>query len=204
MRSFGGMRFRKRPASIPRPRWRKFLDICLAVVIFAGAAFVAARMDNFAGADISGPVRVVDGDSLALGKRRLRLKGIDAPELKQRCRKDGHEYGCGIEAASFLRGLVGRHPVDCKGEGIDRYRRDLVRCRAGGVDLNATMVRSGHAIAFGDYELAEIEARSARAGLWAGDFQRPKQWRTIHGGLDEDFHAGLSALMAFLRRLFGV
>jgi len=200
------MNFRKRSANRNRrrPGWRKLLDVCLAVVVFAAVTFVVARLDRFAGAEISGSVRVVDGDSLALGERRLRLKGIDAPELKQRCRKDGHEYGCGVEAASFLRGLVGRHPVDCKGEGIDRYGRDLVRCKAGGVDLNATMVRSGQAIAFGDYQLAEAEARLVRAGLWAGDFQRPKEWRAIHGGLNEDFHAGLSALKAFLRRLFGV
>ncbi len=165
---------------------------------------MAARMQHFAGEDISGQVRVVDGDSLAIGKRRLRLKGIDAPEIKQRCRKDGLEYGCGVEAASFLRGLVGRQTVDCKGEGTDRYGRDLVRCKAGGVDLNATMVRSGHAIAFGDYESVEAVARAERAGLWAGDFQRPKEWRIVHGGLDEDFHTGLPTLMGFLRRLFGV
>ncbi|MEM5491960.1 thermonuclease family protein [Hoeflea sp. AS16] len=198
------MRFPKRRARSRRTRWRKFVDICVAIMVFAGAAVVAARMDRFAATDISGQVRVVDGDSLAMGKRRLRLKGIDAPELKQRCRKDGYDYGCGIEAASHLRGLIGGTPVDCKGEGIDRYGRDLVRCTAGGVDLNAAMVRSGHAIAFGDYKWAETEARMERAGLWAGDFETPKQWRTVHGGMDEDLHAGLSSLTAFLRRLFGV
>jgi len=149
-------------------------------------------------------MRVVDGDSLALGKRRLRLKGIDAPELKQRCSKGGQEYGCGIEAASFLRRLVGNHQVVCKGEGIDRYGRDLVRCSAGGVELNETMVRSGHAVAFGDYVLAEAEARSEQAGLWGGEFEPPNQWRAVHGGLNEDFHSGLSELVAMLRRLFGV
>jgi len=198
------MRFRKTREHRRRPAWRKFVDICLAALVIAGAAFVAARMEHFAGADISGVVRVVDGDSLALDKRRLRLKGIDAPELKQRCRKDGYDYGCGVEAASFLRGLVGNLAVECKGEGIDRYGRDLVRCKAGGVDLNETMVRSGHAVAFGDYRLAEVEARTERAGLWAGEFDPPKQWRAVHGGLNEDFHSGLSALVAMLRRLFGV
>ncbi|MGJ8570118.1 MAG: thermonuclease family protein [Hoeflea sp.] len=172
-------------------------------MLFAGAAFVVARLEHFAGADISGVVRVVDGDSLALDKRRLRLKGIDAPELKQRCRKDGYDYGCGVEAASYLRGLVGSRAVECKGEGVDRYGRDLVRCKAGGVDLNQTMVRSGHAVAFGDYRLAEVEARAERAGLWAGEFDQPKQWRAVHGGLDEGLHSGLSALMAVLRRLSG-
>jgi len=204
MGSSDAMGFRKSRANRRRPRWRKFLDVCLTVLLFAGAAFVAARLEHFAEVDISGVVRVVDGDSLALDKRRLRLKGIDAPELKQRCRKDGYDYGCGVEAASYLRGLVGSQRVECKGEGIDRYGRDLVRCTAAGVDLNETMVRSGHAVAFGDYVSAESEARTERAGLWAGEFEPPKQWRAVHGGLNEDFHSGLSSLMAILRRLFGV
>jgi len=198
------MTYRRRFARRRRPRWRKALDIGFAVAVFAGAALVAARLEHFGGAEFSGAMRVVDGDSLALGDRRLRLKGIDAPELAQRCHKDGFEYGCGIESASFLKGLVGRHTVDCRGEGRDRYGRDLVRCSAGGVDINETMVRSGHAVAFGDYKLVEAEARLMGAGLWAGEFQPPKQWRAVHGGLNEDFHAGLSALSAFLRRLFGV
>lgn len=198
------MGLRRRRAGRRRPRWRRILDLCLAAVLFAGAAYLAARMEDFAATEISGSVRVVDGDSLAMGPRRLRLKGIDAPELKQRCVRDGLDYGCGQESAAHLRSLVGSTLVDCKGEGIDRYGRDLVRCRSDGIDLNAAMVRSGHAVAFGDYVLAEAEARSARAGLWAGEFEQPKEWRAVHGGLDEDFHAGLSTLTAFLRRLFGV
>jgi endonuclease YncB( thermonuclease family) len=198
------MRFRKRQRHGPRPRRRRFLDLCLALAIIAAVALAAARMQHFAGTDISGAMRVIDGDSLALAQRRLRLKGIDAPELQQRCRKAGMEYDCGAEAASFLRALIGGKTVTCRGEGIDRYGRDLVRCSAGGVELNQMMVRSGHAVAFGDYAWAEAEARSEQAGLWSGEFEQPKQWRSVHGGLSEDFHSGLSTLVAFLRRLFGV
>jgi len=198
------MKFRTRSGYRRRSRWRKFLDVCIAVMVFAGVAFLVARLERLAGDDISGLARVVDGDSLAIGGRRLRLKGIDAPELKQRCHRHGFEYGCGVESASYLRGLLGGQAVRCKGEGIDRYGRDLVRCMAGGVDLNETMVRSGHAIAFGDYVRAEAAAKSDEAGLWAGEFQAPKEWRVVHGGPSEDFHTGLTALVAFLRRLVGV
>ncbi len=174
------------------------------MLVIAGVAFATARIERFAGTYLNGQVRVVDGDTLRLGDRRLRLMGIDAPEIRQRCRKDGFEYGCGVDSASFLRGLIAGQPVRCKGEGIDRYGRDLVRCTAQGVDLNEAMVRSGHAVAFGDYRLAEAEARSAGAGLWAGEFQAPKEWRVVHGGPSEDLHTGLNVLTAFLRRLFGV
>ena len=175
----------------------------MLALVFAGTALVAARLEHFAATDISGAMRVVDGDSLALDKRRLRLKGIDAPELKQRCMKDAWEYPCGVEAATFLRGLVSGQLVDCKGEGIDRYGRDLVRCRAGEVHSNETMVRTGHAVAFGDYRLAEAAARAEGAGVWAGEFDQPQHWRSIHGGLTENFHSGMSTLLAILRRLFG-
>ncbi|WP_420409754.1 thermonuclease family protein [Hoeflea sp.] len=147
---------------------------------------------------------MIDGDSLAMGERRLRLKGIDAPELAQRCRRDSIEYACGSEARSRLRELIGGQGVSCLSEGVDRYGRDLVRCKAGDRDLNRIMVRSGHAVSFGDYGEEEAAARQHRAGLWAGEFDRPREWRAVHGGLGEDMHGGFAALRALLRRLTGV
>ena len=176
----------------------------IALLVIAGVAVAAAYFEHFSQVEISGVMRIVDGDSLAYGDRRLRLKGIDAPELKQICERDGRDYGCGQESAAYLRELVGSRSVSCRGEGMDRYGRDLVRCKAGEVDLNETMVRSGQATAFGDYELAEAQAKAELAGLWAGEFQTPKQWRVVHGGLSEDLHTGLNTLTAFLRLLFGV
>ena len=37
-------------------------------------------------ADITGKPRVVDGDTIHIGKTKIRLHGIDAPEMKQTCR----------------------------------------------------------------------------------------------------------------------
>ena len=64
-------------------------------------------------ADVSGPACVTDGDTLVVnGKRqrtrcvggtRVRLFGIDAPELKQKCKAPGgRDFLCGRAAASFL------------------------------------------------------------------------------------------------------
>lgn len=187
-----------------RPLWRRVVDGLTATALIAAVAFAAARLERFAAEEITGKVRVIDGDSLAIGERRLRLKGIDAPEIKQRCRRDGFEYPCGIEATSHLRGLVGANQVTCLGEGVDRYGRDLVRCSANGLDLNQAMVRAGYAVAFGDYRQDEAAARAEQAGLWAGEFDLPKQWRAVHGGLIEDWHGGWNALRAAIRRLSGV
>ena len=152
----------------------------MAGAVIAATAFVVARVQRYAGETISGPVRVVDGDTLALGSRRLRLIGIDAPELRQSCSRNTADYPCGQEAAAHLRDLV-KDQLECRTEGSDRYRRALVRCRSDGIDINMAMVRSGHAVAYGDYQMAEAEARAKGAGLWAGQFVRPADWRAEQG-----------------------
>lgn len=176
----------------------------IALAVIAAVAFAAAWLEQWSTEKFAGPVRVIDGDSLAMGERRLRLKGIDAPELAQRCSRDSFEYACGEDARSRLRALIGGDTVSCAGEGIDRYGRNLVRCKAGGRDLNRMMVRSGHAVSFGDYGEEETVARQQGAGLWAGDFDLPKEWRAVHGGLGEDVHGGFEALRALLRRVTGL
>ena len=152
----------------------------MAGAVIAATAFVVARVQRYAGETISGPVRVVDGDTLALGSRRLRLIGIDAPELRQSCSRNTADYPCGQEAAAQLRDLV-KGQLECRTEGSDRYRRALVRCQSDGIDINMAMVRSGHAVAYGDYQMAEAEARAKGAGLWAGQFVRPADWRAEQG-----------------------
>ncbi len=43
------------------------------------------------------------------------------------------------------------------------------------------MVRAGWAIAYGDYYGEEQVARRDRAGIWAGEFIEPKDWRVLNG-----------------------
>ena len=137
------------------------------------------------GAMIAGRPRVVDGDSLEVAGHRVRLFGIDAPESMQDCRdKRGRTYACGREARDALADTIGRQSVSCQPVG-ESYGRDVSMCTAGGRDLSEAMVRSGHALELrqysrGRYSDAEREARSARRGLWAGDFEQPSDWRHGH------------------------
>ncbi len=77
------------------------------------AAALLVMLTFPAHADVSGPACVTDGDTLVVnGKRqrmrcvggtRVRLFGIDAPELKQRCKHpSGRDFLCGRAAASRL------------------------------------------------------------------------------------------------------
>jgi len=121
----------------------------------------------------------VDGDSLRSGNQDFRLLGIDAPELSQRCSKNGKEWACGRAAHQRLKQLVGQNDVRCEAQGRDRYGRTLARCSAAGADIGGTMVREGLALDFmqGGYERQERDARIARRGIWAGEFELPQDHR---------------------------
>lgn len=135
-------------------------------------------------ASLTGRARVIDGDTIALGGRRVRLHGIDAPESGQTCRDaDGQTYACGRRATAALRRAIGGQSVSCDGQGRDRYGRVVAVCYAGGEDLGAALVRQGWAVAYTryglDYLLTETGARAAGRGMWSGTFTSPEDWR--HG-----------------------
>ncbi len=175
-----------RPASSPR-RWRKPL-IVIVVGLAALASGLAVPPDLMGSAPrqqdwsaLAAEVRVVDGDTLRLGDRTVRLSGIEAPERGQGCADQaGRFFDCGAAAAEALSRLVNNRSVLCLVSGRDRFGRGLAQCSAAGAELNAGLVSSGWALAAGDNaELAALEAEARRGarGLWAGGFTRPEAWR---------------------------
>lgn len=128
-------------------------------------------------ATMGGRLHVADGDSLTLDGVRVRLLGIDAPEQDQTCVLAGTRHPCGREAREHLLHLIGGRDVTCAWGREDKYGRRLGRCRAGTTDLNAEMVRSGWAVAYGGFEREEAEARAHGRGLWSGDFVLPEDFR---------------------------
>jgi endonuclease YncB( thermonuclease family) len=142
------------------------------------ALLIIAKLEKEQAVRSHGPFVVIDGDTLAEGGRRLRIEGIDAPELGQMCERPSGSYDCGMVAAAGLVLLMKGGAVECSGQGDeDRYGRALVTCRRGDVDLGRQMVIVGLAVADGDYHMAELQARNAGQGIWAGSFERPDDWR---------------------------
>ena len=130
---------------------------------------------------MSGSARVSDGDSFRLGDDRVRLLGIDAPELAQDCAAaDGTSWPCGRAARDRMAALLAGGAVDCRPEDKDRYDRLLARCSIGGRDLGELMVAEGLAIAAGSYWQEEATARAAGRGIWMGGFDKPADWRDDH------------------------
>jgi endonuclease YncB( thermonuclease family) len=137
---------------------------------------------------IGGIARVVDGDTIVVGDTRVRLEGIDAPEAGQTCsRRPAGDWPCGSEATAALARLIEGKAVRCEPAGTDRYRRTLGVCFLGQEDVNAWMVRQGHAWAFVRYSTRyvaeEEQARAKGLGIWQGEAtpaweHRARRWAT--------------------------
>lgn len=129
----------------------------------------------------SGTARVIDGDSLVVDGTEVRLKGIDAPEGRQSCQRDGRDWPCGEDARRALQQLIAGQKVECRAPEVDQHGRNLAFCTAGSRELNREMVRVGFALSYPSFGSEEAEAKAARRGLWSGTFQRPRDWRHDHG-----------------------
>ncbi|RUV47413.1 thermonuclease family protein, partial [Mesorhizobium sp. M5C.F.Ca.IN.020.14.1.1] len=85
----------------------------------------------------------------------------------------------------------------------DRYGRLLGDCNAGGKDLNRAQVEAGWAVAYGDFETEEAAARSGKAGIWAGTFDEPHDWRESRDHeVVERKHGRLASIGDALREIF--
>lgn len=144
-----------------------------AVLIFSTAPASAQS--------IFGQATAVDGDSLSVSGMSVRIFGIDAPEGKQTCSKNGAQWPCGEEARTRLQRLVSNGPVRCDSQGTDTFGRMVAVCTVGGMDLGQAMVGEGWAVAFTKYSSKyvgpEAEAKRLGRGIWSSTFQRPEDYR---------------------------
>jgi endonuclease YncB( thermonuclease family) len=155
---------------------RVFPLVGLALAALAAAGWLGRRET----ADVAGRAQIIDGDSLIVAGREIRLYGIDAPEYHQPCFRRGRPWRCGIDATRTLRTLIAGRPVACRSREEDRYGRTVATCSVAGNDLSAAMVAGGHAVAYGAYQLEERAARNAGRGIWSSRFERPSDWRAKH------------------------
>lgn len=141
------------------------LSIILSVLSFALEGYVE---------------RVSDGDSFVAridGKKvRVRMYGIDAPELKQ-------EHG--KESKKYLENLILGKSVDLKVLYEDSYKRKVARVYYGKKEVNVEMLKSGnawfyeyHAKKEKNYRRAYEEAKKEKKGIWGSkNPQNPREFR---------------------------
>lgn len=90
--------------------------------------------------------RIVDGDTIRCGSERIRLLGIDAPELPGHCRPGrrcapGDPFASTASLAEAIAGRLRAHRV-----GQDRYGRTLALVSGGRGDLSCWQVSRGRAL----------------------------------------------------------
>ena len=127
-----------------------------AIGLLAGAVLglgvPQASVDQRSAASSDGDVgctdpRVVDGDTLRCGRTRIRLQGIDAPELPGHCaRGRACTPGNPFASSDNLRALVGGARMTCRQTDTDRYGRTVARCSVRGRDLSCAQVEGGFAV----------------------------------------------------------
>ena len=130
---------------------------------------------------LSGPVRVIDGDTLEIAGTSVRLYAIDAPERGETCPGATGAWPCGARATRALEALA-EGGLTCHGADRDRYGRLVATCVDGQErDVAESLVRAGIARAWARYGRAYVPAeRAARAagrGLWAATRARDTETR---------------------------
>ena len=148
--------------------------VTLAVVL---VSFIAAQLQG----TVVGSAQVNDGDTVTIGSVRIRLAGIDAPELDQPCGTRTAQWPCGRKAKQTLQSLLGDQIVFCIPKETDVHKRTVALCYAGLTDIGRHMVSQGFAVTYGPrgrrYDRAQAQAISKLAGIWRGAFEYPRHWR---------------------------
>src|SRR5258708_3868561 len=81
--------------------------------------------------------QIVDADTVYAGSTKIRLNGIDAPEMDQVCiDASGKDWKCGIEAKEKLQAFTLDRTWICDLTGTDFYKRSLGSCAVDGEDVS--------------------------------------------------------------------
>jgi endonuclease YncB( thermonuclease family) len=152
--------------------YKNFLIACFVVLLPAMAE----------AADVTGTAKVRVGDQVQIGSSRIRLAGIDAPEVDQLClNNSGERWTCGVAARDELAKHTENKIWTCHVRQTDRRGRQISRCEVDGEDIQKWLVKSGWALSYArfshDYDEDEKAAREAKAGMWQGAFIAPWDWR---------------------------
>ncbi len=146
--------------------------------------------------EVSGIPKIVDGDTIHINNYKFRLEGIDAPEMRQICKKESlkisyligftfyKDYSCGKISKEKLIDKINGSEIKCISTSKDRYERYIATCFKGKTNLNRWMVRNGLAIAYRRYSKKYVAdedfAKENKLGLWQGKFMNPEKWRKLN------------------------
>ena len=167
---------------------KKLIILIIISIIFFILTYNDVRSENIN--KISGFAKVVDGDTIKINSKKIRLYGIDAPEKKQKCKKTyltisfmsfTKDYMCGEVSTQKLIKKINKQKLNCNILDVDRYKRLIGECFKKNINLNSWMVSNGYAVAYRKYSRKyvtdEINAKKNKLGIWQGKFEMPWDYR---------------------------
>ena len=167
---------------------KKLIILIIISSIFFILTYNDVRSENIN--KISGFAKVVDGDTIKINSKKIRLYGIDAPEKKQKCKKTyltisfmsfTKDYMCGEVSTQKLIKKINNQKLNCNVIDVDRYKRLIGECFKRNINLNSWMVSNGYAVAYRKYSKKyvtdEINAKNNKLGIWQGKFEMPWDYR---------------------------
>lgn len=131
------------------------------------AALPTALLAAVAAPAVGHAQTVLDGNTIVLEGRHVRLWGIEAPDLHATC----SGWPAGEIATAFLHDLINNRSIACTARGLHPSGKLFGVCRSAGVDVGATMVRKGMAWAAvkftQNYAAQEAAAKGENLGIHA-------------------------------------
>jgi endonuclease YncB( thermonuclease family) len=124
------------------------------ILMAIGVLAVTMLLFNVSSTTVSGPTRVIDGDTVVVAGTRVRLKGVDAAEL-------GTARG---ESARRAMVALVTGPLTCRLTGEKTYGREVGYCfTSNGTDINRAIIASGAALACPRYDVRYLPYEQAGA-----------------------------------------
>ena len=167
---------------------RKAIILIIICSIFFILTYNDVRSEEIK--EISGNAQIIDGDTIKINSKKIRLYGIDAPEFKQMCKKPYQtiifftftkDYPCGKISTQKLQKKINNKVITCKILDVDRYKRFIGECYKRNLNLNSWLVSNGYAVAYRKYSKKyisnEINAKNEKKGIWQGKFEMPWDFR---------------------------
>ena len=149
----------------------------IIVIFIISTLFFVFTINDLKSSDL----KIVDGDTIHLDGKKIRFSGIDTPELKQTCKKNGVKNSCGIIVKQILTDKIADNKISCVIEGKDQYKRFLAECFVNNESLSSYLVKSGYAFAYRKYSKKFISdedyARVNKLGMWSMEFDYPWDFR---------------------------
>ena len=142
--------------------WR-YRSFSAAVAALSLMATIASAKAHDAFAPIAGPAFVIDGDTVDIAGTRIRLRGLDAPEMA---------HPGGVQAREAMQAIIGESRLVCKPDGTKTHKRIVATCfLAGERDIAVELIRQGFALdcahfshgAYAVYETAAAKLSIMRA-----------------------------------------